>query len=47
MGCTEEDLPYFRGTVSCGPSNDPPSEETLDWEGLDDDNERSMGASDH
>ena len=41
-GYTEEDLPYFRGTIICRPSNDPPRQEIPDWEGLDDDHERGM-----
>jgi hypothetical protein len=40
--CTEEDLPYFRGTISCRPCNDTTGKEILDWEELDDYNERSM-----
>jgi len=39
---TEEDLPYFRGTIKCGPRYDPPSQEASDWSGLDDDYEGSV-----
>jgi hypothetical protein len=39
---TEEDLPYFRGTIKCGPRYDPAGQETLDWPGLDDDYEGSV-----
>ena len=41
-GYTEEDLPYFRGTISCRPCNDPPRQEIPSWEILDDDYEGSL-----
>ena len=41
-GYTEEDLPNFRGTIICRPSNDTPRQEIPDWEALDDDYEGSM-----
>ena len=46
-GGTEEDLPYFCGTIKCGPRYDTSSQEILDWEGLDDDNEGSLDQTDH
>jgi len=39
---SEEDLPYFRGAISCGPRNDSPWQETFDWGELDDDHEGSV-----
>jgi hypothetical protein len=41
-GCTEEDLPNFRGTISCRPCDDTSGKEILDWEGLEYDYEGSM-----
>ena len=41
-GCSEEDLPRFRGTISCRPCNDTPVETLSDWEAMDDDYEGSM-----
>ena len=41
-GYTEEDLPNFRGTIICRPSNDTPRQEIPDWEALDDDYEGSL-----
>ena len=42
----EEDLPYFRGTIKCGPRYDPPGQTAFDWSGLDDDNEGSLDETD-
>jgi len=41
-GYTEEDLPYFRGAISCRPCDDSPRQEISDWEIVDDDYEGSM-----
>ena len=38
----EETLPYFRGTISCGPSDDTSCKEALDREDMDGDYEGSM-----
>ena len=39
---SEEDLPYFRGRISCRPCYDTPSKEELDWEILAGDYEGSL-----
>lgn len=41
-GCSEEDLPYFRGTIICRPCNDTPRQEILDWETMEYDYEGSV-----
>ena len=46
-GNSEEDLPYFRGTISCRPCNDTSSQTLSDWERLDDDTEGSLGETDN
>ena len=46
-GCSEEDLPYFRGTIICRPSHDTPRQEIPDWEALDDDYEGSVDPTDY
>ncbi len=41
-GYTEEDLPNFRGTISCRLGNDTPSQTLFDWEAVDDSDEGSV-----
>ena len=41
-GYTEEDLPNFRGTIICRPSNDTPRQAILDWETMEYDYEGSV-----
>ena len=41
-GYTEEDLPYFRGTISCRPCNDTPSQTLSNWEIMEYDTEGSL-----